>query len=191
MNKKLSDLSDDTLIEIYRQGEVDAFEVLLERYMPYIMHWIHQSTNNEDDANDFFQEISLRISQKLKLVYKGKGYFPAWLHCVVCNYLHSAYRKKRLDWVTLSAELLNNSKFVCEEKGESLTEKHLSMLEEILKEQPEHIQQIIRMRFWNNYTYQEIAEITGINISTVVKRLKTAYIKLRKRMKEQGMYLEA
>lgn len=188
MNKKLSDLSDDALIEMYRQGEVYAFDVLLKRYVPYIMYWIHQSTSNENDVNDFFQEISLHISEKLKFVYEGRGYFPAWIHCVVCNYLHSTYRKKHLDWVLLSTELLNNSKLVCEENGELPAENYLLILEKILKEQPEHIQQLIRMRFWSNYTYQEISEITGIHISTVVKRLKTAYMKLRKQMKEQGMY---
>ena len=188
MNEFLSNLSDDVLIERYREGDVHAFEVLLERYMPYIMRWIRQSADNEDDVSDLYQEITLRISLKIKSVYQGKGYFPAWVHCVVCNYLHSVYRKKQMNVVVgLSQSLLNNSKLVSEESS-SITEEALCVLKGILEEQPEHLQKMIRMRFWNNYTYQEISDLTGINVSTVVKRLKTTYKKLKQMMEEKGFF---
>lgn len=190
MSKLFTELSDDELIEEYCKGDIHSFEVLLERYMPYIMCWIRQSTNDENDASDLYQEISLRVSLKLKSVYKGKGYFPAWIHCVVSNYLHSTYRKKRPHIVELSDSLLNNNKLVQDDLPTSIPEKYLVVLEELLKEQPEHLQKMIRMRFWDNYTYQEISDITGVNVSTVVKRLKTAYLKLRKQMEAKGIYLD-
>lgn len=191
MNKDLLDLSDDTLIERYREGDSQCFDVLLERYMPYVMYWIRQSTDNEEDVSDLFQEISLRVSQKLKNVYQGKGYFPAWLHCVVSNFLHSEYRKKRPKLIELSTELLNSSRLTMEEQVTPVTEECLLVLKNILKEQPEHLQQIIRMRFWDNYTYQEISARTGVNMSTVVKRLKTTYMKMRRLMEERGVFIDS
>lgn len=94
MKNHLFELSDDALIEGYRAGDTKCFDVLLERYSSCILHWIRQKTNNEDEVADLYQEVSLRISQKLKSVYEGRGYFPAWAHCVVGNYLYSTYRKK-------------------------------------------------------------------------------------------------
>lgn len=186
MNDFLTKLSDDELIEKYREGEKHAFDVLLERYVPHIMYWIRQSTNNEDDVADLFQEVSLRIALKLKSVYQGRGYFPAWIHCVVCNYLHSVYRKKRPKIVELDDSLMNSRKLVQEDEPDGIPEKYLSLLPYVLKTQPKHLQKIIWMRFWENCTYQEIADITGINISTIVKRLKTAYRKLRILIEKKG-----
>ena len=191
MKKHLLELSDDALIEGYRAGDTQCFDVLLERYSSCILYWIRQKTNNEDEVADLYQEISLRISQKLKNVYEGRGYFPAWAHCVVGNYLYSTYRKKRPDTVELSPNLLNHNKLAAEESVPSHSEECFRILEAVVKEQSEPMQRLIRMRYWEDCTYQEISNRTGINMSTVIKRLRTGCEKMKRLMKGRGIDMDS
>lgn len=179
---------DDKLVSMFREGNSHAFELLLSRYDEYIMRAIRRSTiNNNDSVEDLYQEIVTHLYEKLKCVYKANGHFGAWLNCVVGNFLCSVYRKKHQDCLPLKLDILKDDdclvdNYISAERREQKFED----LEEAVESLPEELRQLVKMKIWEGMTYQEISDRTGVNKSTVVKRLKSAYQELEERMLAKG-----
>lgn len=185
-NKRI--FPDDKLISMFRNGDSRAFETLLSRYDEYIMKAIRRSTiNNNDSVEDLYQEIVTHLYEKLKCVYKANGHFGAWLNCVVGNFLCSVYRKKHQDCLPLKLDILKDDDCLVDNYiSAERRERKFEDLEEAVEGLSEELGRLVKMKIWEGMTYQEISEQTGINRSTVVKRLKSAYQELEKRMIAKG-----
>lgn len=185
-NKRI--FPDDKLISMFRNGDSRAFETLLSRYDEYIMKAIRRSTiNNNDSVEDLYQEIVTHLYEKLKCVYKANGHFGAWLNCVVGNFLCSVYRKKHQDCLPLKLDILKDEDCLVDNYiSAERRERKFEDLKEAVEGLSEELGRLVKMKIWEGMTYQEISEQTGINRSTVVKRLKSAYQELEKRMIAKG-----
>lgn len=179
---------DDKLVSMFRNGDSHAFEFLLSRYDECIMRAIRKSTiNNNDSVEDLYQEIVTHLYEKLKCVYKANGHFGAWLNCVVGNFLCSVYRKKHQDCLPLKLDILKDDDCLVDNYiSAERRERKFEDLKEAVEGLSEELGRLVKMKIWEGMTYQEISEQTGINRSTVVKRLKSAYQELEKRMIAKG-----
>lgn len=179
---------DDKLVSMFRNDDSHAFEILLSRYDECIMRAIRKSTiNNNDSVEDLYQEIVTHLYEKLKCVYKANGHFGAWLNCVVGNFLCSVYRKKHQDCLPLKLDILKDDDCLVDNYiSAERRERKFEDLEEAVEGLSEELGRLVKMKIWEGMTYQEISEQTGINRSTVVKRLKSAYQELEKRMIAKG-----
>ena len=179
---------DDKLVSMFRNGDSQAFEILLSRYDECIMRAIRKSTiNNNDSVEDLYQEIVTHLYEKLKCVYKANGHFGAWLNCVVGNFLCSVYRKKHQDCLPLKLDILKDDDCLVDNYiSAERRERKFEDLKEAVEGLSEELGRLVKMKIWEGMTYQEISEQTGINRSTVVKRLKSAYQELEKRMIAKG-----
>lgn len=179
---------DDKLVSMFRNGDSHAFEILLSRYDECIMRAIRKSTiNNNDSVEDLYQEIVTHLYEKLKCVYKANGHFGAWLNCVVGNFLCSVYRKKHQDCLPLKLDILKDDDCLVDNYiSAERRERKFEDLKEAVEGLSEELGRLVKMKIWEGMTYQEISEQTGINRSTVVKRLKPAYQELEKRMIAKG-----
>lgn len=179
---------DDKLVSMFRNGDSNAFEILLSRYDECIMRAIRKSTiNNNDSVEDLYQEIVTHFYEKLKCVYKANGHFGAWLNCVVGNFLCSVYRKKHQDCLPLKLDILKDEDCLVDNYiSAERRERKFEDLKEAVEDLSEELGRLVKMKIWEGMTYQEISEQTGINRSTVVKRLKSAYQELEKRMIAKG-----
>ena len=179
---------DDKLVSMFRNGDSHAFEIMLSRYGECIMRAIRKSTiNNNDSVEDLYQETVTHLYEKLKCVYKANGHFGAWLNCVVGNFLCSAYRKKHQDCLPLKLDILKDEDCLVDNYiSAERRERKFEDLKEAVEGLSEELGRLVKMKIWEGMTYQEISEQTGINRSTVVKRLKSAYQELEKRMIAKG-----
>lgn len=179
---------DDKLVSMFRNGDSHAFVILLSRYDECIMRAIRKSTiNNNDSVEDLYQEIVTHLYEKLKCVYKANGHFGAWLNCVVGNFLCSVYRKKHQDCLPLKLDILKDDDCLVDNYiSAERRERKFEDLKEAVEDLSEELGRLVKMKIWEGMTYQEISEQTGINRSTVVKRLKSAYQELEKRMIAKG-----
>lgn len=179
---------DDKLVSMFRNGDSHAFEISLSRYDECIMRAIRKSTiNNNDSVEDLYQEIVTHLYEKLKCVYKANGHFGAWLNCVVGNFLCSVYRKKHQDCLPLKLDILKDDDCLVDNYiSAERRERKFEDLKEAVEGLSEELGRLVKMKIWEGMTYQEISEQTGINRSTVVKRLKSAYQELEKRMIAKG-----
>lgn len=178
---------DDTLVTMFRGGDNHAFEVLLARYADDIRRSIRKSTAGcYETSDDLYQEVVVHLCEKLKSMYQANGHFAAWLNCVVANFLCSAYRKKNREYLPLKLDVLKDESSADNLLAAEKKEQKFTDLQCAVGELPQDLYMLVRMKIWEGLTYQEISDRTGINRSTVAKRLKLAYQKLEKKMLAKG-----
>lgn len=178
---------DDTLVTMFRGGDNHAFEVLLARYTGDIKRSIKKSTmSNCDTADDLYQEIFVHLCEKLKGMYQANGHFAAWLNCVVGNFLCSVYRKRHHETLPLKLDVLKDTDAAEGTLTAEKKEQKFIDLQCAVGGLPQDLYELVRMKIWEGLTYQEISDRTGINRSTVAKRLRSAYQELEKRMLAMG-----
>lgn len=183
MERQLQDMSDDELIGLYLENNEEAIAVLLSRRAASVERWIRFTIRDEETVKDLYQEIMVHLLLKIQQRAYHSGCFVAWLYSLVSNYLCSHYRKKRLSVaVNIECECLQ----MVDEGMPEGYEEALFCLAELLSCLPLPMQELIKMRYWERMSYREIACRTGINSSTVVKRIQIGCRELRRMMEEKG-----
>ena len=184
-NKKT--FPDDMLVTMFRGGDNHAFEVLLDRYADNIRNLVRKSTaGNSETSDDLYQEVVVHLCEKLRNMYQANGHFAAWLTCVVGNFLCIAYRKRNRECLPLKLEVLRDDGPADGWLTAEYKEQKFSDLQCAVGGLPQDLCELVRMKIWEGLTYQEISDRTGVNRSTVAKRLRSAYQELEKRMLAMG-----
>lgn len=183
---ELKNRTDEELVRLYAQDNNCAFDELLNRHKNRVFTYIYSATKNEDLANDLFQETFIKAITTIKDgKYSEKGKFTQWINRIAHNVVVDSFRKEKSDKTISNEEfgfdLLNNPKY-CDDGLEEywLKENVLNNLVKLLDELPETQQNILRLRFFKNLSFKEIAEIEEISINTALGRMRYALINMKK-----------
>lgn len=184
-------MSDAQLIELYKLGNNQAFEALLHRHKNYIYTHIYAITKDEDASNDIFQDTFMRIITCIKQnTYTDTGKFKYWAtriaHNMVIDYVR-ANAQSELTYVDPTEYNYINNDQHSEAPYEyeiiaGQEQKHLHQLYLLL---PDNQREIIRMRFYENLSFKEISERTGVSINTSLGRMRYAILNMRRMIKER------
>lgn len=123
------------------------------------------------------------------------GRFSAWLTRIAHNLVIDKYRQDRNSNVISNdasdADLFNDvslSDITVEMK--MITEQSLTDVGRLLKELPDNQKEVLYMRFYQDLSFKEIADATGVSINTALGRMRYGLINLRKMVSERGIVLE-
>lgn len=177
--------SDECLVSKFRRGDKNAFIILLQRHTLYIKKTIRKYTADREEANDLFQEISIHLYNKLRVSYKEWGMYAAWQCVVIHHFLHDYDRKKKMKYSLMEVETLKDD-VIDDSLSPKEKEQKLDALMSFFEELPQDYIYLLELKFWRKMSYQEVADFTGINRSTVVQRIRNAYSRLRKKMQNIG-----
>lgn len=190
-------MTDEQLVNMYAKGDNSAFDILLSRYQQKIYSYIFFFVHNEDTANDLFQETFVKAIvtiQQGKYVENGK--FSAWLTRVAHNLIIDKYRQDRnaalISGDNCEYDIFNSaalSDVTVEMK--MAKEQSLSDVERLMEELPAPQRQVVYMRFYQNISFKEIAEETGVSINTALGRMRYGLLNLRRMIKERKIVLTA
>ena len=98
------ELSDALAVAKARDGDANAFRVLVERHSRYLFRVAYRMTGNEHDAEDIVQETFLRAFRNLES-YDGRAAFSSWLFRIAHNYSLDQLRVRKVKAAkSLSAE---------------------------------------------------------------------------------------
>lgn len=181
--KTLQSLTDEQLVELYEQGANKAFEVLLCRHKDRLFSYIYGLTHDCDLADDIFQETFIKAITTIRQHrYTENGKFFSWISRIAHNLVIDFYRHEEFN-LALSDEngdTLNNAKLY-DDTFDSLTYEHaLLKLGKLIDFLPDNQQRIVRMRFYNDLSFREIADKENISINTALGRMRYAILNLRK-----------
>ena len=193
---KLCKLSDEQLVKIYANGDSDAFDTLLARYQQKIYSYILFLVHDDEVADDLFQETFMKAIVTIRQGrYVESGRFSAWLTRIAHNLVIDKYRQDRNSNVISNdasdADLFNDaslSDITVEMK--MITEQSLTDVGRLLKELPDNQKEVLYMRFYQDLSFKEIADATGVSINTALGRMRYGLINLRKMVSERGIVLE-
>ncbi len=193
---KLCKLSDEQLVKNYSNGDSDAFDTLLARYQQKIYSYILFLVHDDEVADDLFQETFMKAIVTIRQGrYVESGRFSAWLTRIAHNLVIDKYRQDRNSNVISNdasdADLFNDvslSDITVEMK--MITEQSLTDVGRLLKELPDNQKEVLYMRFYQDLSFKEIADATGVSINTALGRMRYGLINLRKMVSERGIVLE-
>lgn len=184
--RQMTNAADDELVRAYIEGNNEAFDVLLERYQSKLFSYIYFLVRDEDLADDIFQETfvkAIMMMQQKRYVFSGK--FSSWIMRIAHNHIVDLFRQDKKDFVSVLDPAGQNRIYdrnLVEDNVESCliseqTQEEVRRMVELL---PQNQKEIVYMRFYQDMSFREIADILNISINTALGRMRYALINLRK-----------
>lgn len=190
-------MTDDELVGKYMDGCNDAFDVLLFRHKDTLCNYIsYQLRNQQEYIDDVFQETFVKVIMCLKEGrYTQKGHFSAWLTRIAHNIIVDQYRTEaQLPTVPCDADdndLLNNANIVeTYHEAKLVNEQTLRDVKHLMECLPEPQREVVYMRYYENLSFKEIADATGVSINTSLGRMRYGLLNMRRMAHDRGIVLE-
>lgn len=189
-------VSDAALLSAYIQGEDKAFETLVKRSKSKVYTSIYLIIKDRYIAEDLMQETYIKAIDVIKSGrYNEEGKFLPWVVRIGHNLAIDYFRKdKRYPTIVLEdgSKLFNSFEFA-EESSEDIQLKadKISNVRELIKKLPDEQREVLVMRHYEELSFQEIADQTGVSINTALGRMRYALINLRKMLEKQESAYDA
>ena len=194
--KNLNEMTDEQLAVCYMEGNNRAFDLLLQRTQNGLFTYILFVVHDNDTANDIFQETFVKaITYLHKGRYAVTGKFGAWLMRIAHNAIMDWYRRqKQFNLVDVNDEndLSNLSGAdvmdICQETA-VVNQQVLKDVKKLMMFLPAPQREVVFMRYYQEMSFKEIAETTGVSINTSLGRMRYALINMRKLARQNDMTL--
>lgn len=185
--------TDDQLVRAFVSGDNTAFDNLLYRYQDRVLSYILRLVKDEDVANDLFQETFVKAIMTIKQErYQSDGKFGAWITRIAHNHIIDHFRQEKA-LATISADNEDVDVLNRKELSEGTIEdmliynQTLSDVRRLVEMLPKEQRQVLMMRYYDNMSFKEIAELTGVSINTALGRMRYALINMRKQVADAGV----
>ena len=195
--KQMSHFSDDELVKLYEQGNNEAFEHLLDRYKDRVFTQIFLLVHNKELAEDIFQDTFIKAIVFMKQGrYTDSGKFYPWLSRIAHNLIVDHFRRNHLEQhISSDAQEVDLLNVVSLSEGSIedviVNEQVLADVVKLVNYLPDNQQEVVRMRFFEDLSFKEIAEATGVSINTALGRMRYALMNMRKLAQEYHVMLES
>ena len=193
--ENLQKMTDDVLVALYSKGNNQAFDILLERYKDKLYSYIYFSVRNDELAEDIFQETFVKAIVTIQQGrYTENGKFSAWLTRIAHNLIIDLFRQERNENVVSNDEtevdIFNNIKLSDDTiETKLVNEQVLSDVRRLVDVLPDNQREVVYMRFYQDLSFKEISEITGVSINTALGRMRYALLNLRRLAEEKNIEL--
>ena len=173
--------SDETLIKQALKGKKSAWVQLVRRYEKGIYNYALRMVGHPDDAMDLMQEIFIAVFRNLSS-FRGDAKFKNWLYRIAHYRCIEFYRRKRPN------QSLDDEPTEMEAEGTSQPDHQLQQSQQALalakamRLLPMNQRTVVELKFFQHFTFDEIANQLGISSNTVKSRLYSALDKLKDKL---------
>lgn len=194
--ENLNLMTDEELAIMYVDGDNKAFDLLLSRNQEKLFTFILFVVRDREMANDMFQETFFKVVSRLQQgKYIANGKFSAWLMRIAHNVIMDWYRQQRAqnivdapkenDLSNVGSTLLESSR-----EGELVNNQVMEDVRRMMSHLPASQREVVFMRFYQQMSFKEIAEATGVSINTALGRMRYAILNLRRMTREHQLTLQ-
>ena len=185
--KTLKSMTDEDLVVLYAQGNNTAFDVLLNRHKTSIHSYIYFIVRNKELTEDIFQETFVKVIMTIKQGrYTENGKFKAWITRIAHNLIIDNFRQERSE-NTVSNDEVEVDLFNIEDN--IVRHQVLSDVKKLVKHLPDSQREVLEMRYYQDLSFKEIADITGVSINTALGRMRYAILNMRRMADENHIEL--
>jgi RNA polymerase sigma-70 factor (ECF subfamily) len=168
-------MSDAALVELVLSGDQDVFAVLVERYKDAVQNLAYRMLGNATEAEDVTQETFVRAYTQLS-TYKSMHKFSTWLLSIASHLAIDQLRRRRflalpledvpfLEWIVDVGVSPEQSALQGEQQDE---------IQSYLQRLPAKYRAVIVLRYWYDFSYEEISEMLSLTPALVKARLHRA-----------------
>ena len=183
-------MADEELVVMYAKGNNIAFDVLLNRYKSSVHSYIYYIVRDRDLTEDIFQETFVKVILTIKQGrYTENGKFKAWITRIAHNLIIDHFRQERNENTISNDEVevdLFNDMRLCEKTVEdAMVETQVfSDVKKMVEYLPDNQREVLEMRYYQNMSFKEIADRTGVSINTALGRMRYAILNMRRMAEE-------
>jgi len=192
MNSK--SFSDAILVSQYIKGDEPSLSVLIKRHQQRLYSFIYSKVYDRDVTEDVFQDTFIKVIRTLKRGnYNEEGKFLPWVMRIAHNLVIDYFRKNnRMPKFNNSGDfdifsVLSDGALNAE--GELVKSQIVQDIRDLVEELPEEQKTVLVMRMYNDMSFREISENTGVSINTALGRMRYALINLRKLIETHNIIL--
>ena len=188
-------MADEELVVMYAKGNNIAFDVLLNRYKSSVHSYIYYVVRDRDLTEDIFQETFVKVILTIKQGrYTENGKFKAWITRIAHNLIIDHFRQERNENTISNDEVevdLFNDMRLCEKTVEdAMVETQVfSDVKKMVEYLPDNQREVLEMRYYQNMSFKEIADRTGVSINTALGRMRYAILNMRRMAEENRIEL--
>ncbi|MEL1247646.1 RNA polymerase sigma factor [Flavobacterium helocola] len=187
-------LPDAVLVKNYISGDESALASLINRHQSKIYGFIYSKIGDRDLSDDIFQDTFIKVIKTLKTSsYNEEGKFLPWVMRIAHNLVVDHFRKaKKMPFQRETEEysifnyMTDNSLNI---EGQIITAQVESDLAKLLEELPADQKEVLVMRMYQDLSFKEIADLTGVSINTALGRMRYALLNLRKIIEKNQIIL--
>lgn len=194
--ENLNLMTDEELAIMYIDGDNRAFDLLLSRNQQKLFTYILFVVRDREMANDIFQDTFFKVITRLQQgKYVANGKFSAWLMRIAHNVMMDYYRQQRAqniidapkenDLSNIGGGLMEGTR-----EGELINNQVLEDVRRMMSYLPAPQREVVFMRFYQQMSFKEIAEATGVSINTSLGRMRYAILNLRRMAREHNVTLQ-
>lgn len=187
--QKTAELSDEELIHRFQDGDIYAFDAIVNRYKDQLLNFAYRFLNNSEEAQDVVQETFLRIFRN-KHAYREIAKFSTWVYTIAGNLAKTELRKrKRRKYLYLSDMGYDDKEYEIvdpsantEREVESLFQEKI--IQKAIDELPPRFRQVILLVEIQELPYEEVSKIMRVPLGTVKSRVNRARLKLQAKLSD-------
>ncbi|MDR1678948.1 MAG: sigma-70 family RNA polymerase sigma factor [Prevotellaceae bacterium] len=191
--KNYTHLTDEDLVKLYANGNNDAFDTLLNRHKSRVFSYIFFTVRNREVCEDIFQETFVKAITHIRQGrYVESGKFLSWINRIAHNLIIDYFRREQNVFTCSNDDYdLFNSIPLSDSCVEDclVKEQVLNDVVRLMEHLPESQREIVRMRFYDDLSFKEIADKTGVSINTALGRMRYAVLNMRRMAEEKGILL--
>ncbi len=180
-----NEITDDQLIQLYINGDNNAFTQIVTRHKNKIYTSIYLLIKDKYLAEDIFQDVFVRIIDSIKSGgYKGEGKFIQWAMCIARNMSMDHFRKIKRNPVIKTGDdkdifdVLDFAHPGIEQK--IIKEETYEKVRKLLDRLPENQREVIILRHYANLSFKEICKLTNDSKNTSLGRMRYGLLNLKK-----------
>jgi len=194
--KNYASCTDEALALLYIAGDNRAFDELLTRNQQKLFTYIMFVVRDPEVANDVFQETFVKVITKLQEgKYTDSGKFSFWLTRIAHNIIMDTYRQQRSAHIIEPTEdndlnkLRGESLMDINRENEYVNTQIMDDVRRLMDALPTPQREVVYMRYYQELSFKEIAELTGVSINTSLGRMRYALINMRRMAKQYHIQL--
>jgi RNA polymerase sigma factor (sigma-70 family) len=178
-------IPDALLVKNYVDGNENALATLIKRHESKIYGFIYSKITDRDISNDIFQDTFIKVIKTLKTnSYNEEGKFLPWVMRISHNLIVDHFRKtKKMPMYRETEEfsifsIMSDDSLTVENK--MIVDQVEVDLKRLIQELPQDQKEVLVMRMYQDMSFKEISELTGVSINTALGRMRYALMNLRK-----------
>ena len=192
MSKKLTELTDEQLIKEFQDNNTpEAYEILVRRFKDPLTNFVFRFVGDRDVSTDIVQDTMIKFYLN-KDSYKSFAKFSTWIYTIAGNLAKNELkRRKRRKIYSLDDTFDDDEskKLQIEDKSyfepDRVADSNLksTIIQKALMKVKPVYREVVILRDIEEFSYEEIADITGLSIGTVKSRINRGRTQLQKLLK--------
>ena len=178
-------IPDADLVSNYINGDENALGILIKRHQSKIYGFIYSKVTDRDISDDIFQDTFIKVIKTLKSnSYNEEGKFLPWVMRISHNLIIDHFRRNKkmpmyreTEEFSIFSIMTDNSPNI---ENRIITDQVESDLKRLIMELPDDQKEVLQMRIYQDLSFKEIADLTGVSINTALGRMRYALMNLRK-----------